>query len=121
VKRSIDKENPVWGGWLHCCNKKKICVAVPSDRNVMKEDEKKLEYKILCTEIQRLRNMKCFVMPVITGATRIVTRGLKNLETITVKNSNASSTKAAVLGTSQLRRKVEQRYRGKQNYDKDVF
>jgi hypothetical protein len=35
--------------------------------------------KILCIEIQRMWNMKCFVMPVITGATGIVTKGLKNI------------------------------------------
>jgi hypothetical protein len=59
-------------------------VAVPSDRNVMqKESEKKLKYKNLSIEIQRMWKMKYFVIPVIIGATGIVTRGLKKyLETI---------------------------------------
>jgi hypothetical protein len=75
-------------------NKKdKICllidVTIPSDRNVIqKESEKKLKYKHLSIEIQRMWNMKCFIIPVITGATGFVTRRLKNyLETIPGKHS----------------------------------
>jgi hypothetical protein len=64
--------------------KDKICllidVAIPSDRNVIqKESEKKLKYKNLSIEIQRMWNMKCFVIPVIIGATGIVTRELKKI------------------------------------------
>jgi hypothetical protein len=52
-----------------------IDVAIPSDRNVIeKEYEKKLKYKNLSIEIRRMWNMKCFVIPVITGATGIVTK-----------------------------------------------
>jgi hypothetical protein len=102
----------------------KICllidVAILSDRNVIqKESEKKLKYKNLSIEIQRMWNIalmmeaarisetlvnfyqttrcynpedshlhKCFVIPVIIGATGIVTRGLKQyLETIPGKHS----------------------------------
>jgi hypothetical protein len=75
-------------------NKKdKICllidVAIPSDRNVIQEEsEKELKYKNLSIEIQRMWNSKCFVIPVITGATGIVTRGLKKyLEIIPGKQS----------------------------------
>jgi hypothetical protein len=62
--------------------KDKICslidVAIPSDRNVIQnKSEKKLKYKNLSIEIQRMWNMKCFVVPAIIGATGIVTRGLK--------------------------------------------
>jgi hypothetical protein len=52
-------------------------------------------------------NMKCFVIPVIIGATEIVNRGLKKyLE----KAFNRFSTKkkTAVLGTSHIIRKVLQ-------------
>jgi hypothetical protein len=64
--------------------KDKICllidVTIPSDRNeIQKESEKKLKYKNLSIEIQQMWNMKCFVIPVIIGATGIVTRGLKNI------------------------------------------
>jgi hypothetical protein len=47
-----------------------IDVGIPSDRNVIqKEPEKKLKYRNLSAEIQRMWNIKCFVIPVIIGAT----------------------------------------------------
>jgi hypothetical protein len=47
-----------------------------ADRNVMqKETENKIQG--LCIEIQRIWNMKCMIIPLITGATGIVTKGLK--------------------------------------------
>ena len=73
--------------------KEKTCtlidVAIPADRNVVqKEAEKKLKYKSLCIEIQRMWNLKCTIVPVIIEATGIVTRSLKkNLETIPGKHS----------------------------------
>jgi hypothetical protein len=85
--------------------KDKICllidVAIPSESNVIQKDsEKKLKYKNLSIEIRRMWNMKCFVLPVIIGATGIVTRGLKKyLETIPGKHSIDSLQKTAVLGT----------------------
>jgi ABC-type sulfate transport system permease subunit len=82
---------------------------MPSDRNVIQESEKKLKYKNLSIEIQRMWNMKCFVIPVIIAATRIVTKGLKKyLETILGKHSIDSLQKTAVLGTSHIIRKVLQ-------------
>ena len=68
--------------------KQKICtlidVAIPADRNVVqKEAEEKLKYKSLCIEIQRMWNLICTIIPVIFGATGIVTRSLKkNLEAV---------------------------------------
>jgi hypothetical protein len=78
-----------------------IDVAIPADRNVTQnEAEKKLKYKSLCTEIQRMWNVKCVIIPAVTGATGIVTRGLrKNLEAAQGKHSIDSLQKAAVLGT----------------------
>jgi hypothetical protein len=74
--------------------KDKICllinVAIPSDRNVIqKESEEKLKYKNLSIEIQRIWIMKCFIIPVIIGATEIVNKGPKKkyLETIPGKHS----------------------------------
>jgi hypothetical protein len=66
-----------------------IDVVIPSDRNVIqKESENKLKYKNLSIEIQRIWNMKYFVIPIIIGATGIVTKGLKKyLETIPGKHS----------------------------------
>ena len=79
--------------------KEKTCilvdVAIPADRNVVqKEVEKKLNYKSLCIEIQRMWNLKCTIIPVIIGATGIVTRSFrKNLETVPGKTLNRFSTK----------------------------
>jgi hypothetical protein len=65
-----------------------IDVAIPADRNVVqKEAEKRLKHKILCIEIQRMWNLKCTIIPVIIGATGIVTRSLrKNLKVIPGKH-----------------------------------
>ena len=73
--------------------KEKTCtlidVAIPADRNIVqKEAEKKLIYKSLCIEIKRMWNLKCMIIPVIIGATGIVTRSLrKNLDTVPGKHS----------------------------------
>jgi hypothetical protein len=91
--------------------KDKICllidVAIPWNRNVIeKESKKKLKYKNLSIEIQRMWNMKCFVLPVIIGATGIVSEGLKkNLETKPGKYSVDSLQKKVMLGTSHIIRK----------------
>jgi hypothetical protein len=84
-----------------------IDVAIPSDKNVIqKEAEKKLKYKNLSIEIQGMWNMKCFVIPVITG---IVSKSLqKYLERITGQHSIDSLLKTAILGTSHIIRKVLQ-------------
>ena len=51
------------------------------------DDKKTLKYKSLCIDIQRMWNLKCMIIPVIIGATGIVTRSLrKNLEACTTKN-----------------------------------
>jgi hypothetical protein len=65
-------------------NNKLIDVAIPADRNVVqKEAEKKLKYQGLCTEIQRMWNLKCTIIPIVIRATGIVTRSLKkNLEAV---------------------------------------
>ena len=68
--------------------KEKTCtlidVAIPADRNVVqKEAEIKLKYKSLGIEVERMWNLKCTIIPVIIGATGIVTRSLKeNLQAI---------------------------------------
>ena len=94
--------------------KEKTCtlidVAIPADRNVVqKEVEKKLKYNSLCIEIERMWNLKCTIIPVIIGATAIVTRSLrKNLEAVPGKHSIDSLQKTAILGTSHIIRKVLQ-------------
>jgi hypothetical protein len=84
-------------------NNNMIDVAIPSDKNVIQmEAEKKLKYKNLSIEIHRMWNMKCFVIPVITGATGIVSKSLqKYLETIPGQHSIDSLQKTAILHTSK--------------------
>ena len=93
--------------YTHTCP---LDVAIPAYRNVVqKEAEKKLKYKSLCIEIQRMWNLKCTIIPVIIGATGIVTRSLrKNLEAVPGKHSIDSLQKTAILGTSHIIRKVLQ-------------
>jgi hypothetical protein len=68
-----------------------------------------IKYKNLSIEIQRMWNMKCFVIPVIIGATGIVSKSLqKYLETIPGQHSIDSLQKTAILGTSHIIRKVLQ-------------
>jgi hypothetical protein len=57
-------------------------VAIPADRNVKrKKEQNELKYKSVCVRVQGMWSMKCLVIPVVTGATGIVTNGLKkNLE-----------------------------------------
>ena len=94
--------------------KEKTCtlmdVAIPADRNVVqKEAEKKLKYKSLRIEIQRMWNLTCMIIPVIIGAIGIVTRSLKkNLEAVPGKNSIDSLQQTAILGTSHIIRNVLQ-------------
>ena len=52
--------------------------SIQADINVMqKAAEKELKYRSLCIEIQRMWNMTCVIIPVITGETAVVTVGLK--------------------------------------------
>jgi len=94
--------------------KEKTCtlidVVITADRNVVhKEAEKKLKYKSLCIEMQRMWNLKCTIVPVIIGATGIVTRSLrKNLEAVPGKLSINSLQKTAILGTAHIILKVLQ-------------
>jgi hypothetical protein len=55
-----------------------VDVLISSERSIIpNEAENELKYKNLSIEIQPMRKMKCFVIPVITGTTGIVTEGLK--------------------------------------------
>jgi hypothetical protein len=94
--------------------KEKTCtlidVAINADRNVVqKEPEKKLKYKSSLGIEQRMWNLKCTIIPVTIGATRIVTRSLrKHLEDIPGKHSIDLLQKTAIRGTSHIIREVLQ-------------
>ena len=64
-----------------------IDVAVPEVRNTAQNDVKEeIKYTSLCTEMQRKWKIKHLIIPVITGAIGIVTKGSENgLEFITGK------------------------------------
>ena len=81
-----------------------IDVAISADRNVVKKEvEKKLKYKSLCIEIQRMWNLKCKIIPIITGPTRIATKWFKEkFGSHTTKTSNIFTTKTATLGISHI-------------------
>jgi len=54
-------------------------------------------------------NLDCTIMPIIIGATGVVTRSLrKNMEAVPGKHSIDSLQKTAILGTSHIIRKVLQ-------------
>jgi len=64
-----------------------ICGNNRRQKCVQKEVEKKLKYKSLYVEIQRMWNPKCKIVPVTTEATGIVTEGLRqNLEGVPGKH-----------------------------------
>jgi len=69
-------------------------VAIPGDRNVLQEEvEKKLKYKSLCKQVQRKWNLKCTIIPVITGTTGIVTRSLRKIWKLYKETFNRFTTK----------------------------
>jgi hypothetical protein len=60
-------------------------------------------------------NMKCMIIPVTTGATEIVTKLYKNLETTLIEHSIDSLQKTVILGISHIMRKVLQSETWKQS------
>ena len=59
--------------------------------------------------ILRMWNMECLIIPVVIGATGTAKKGTKkNLKATPGKHSTDSLQKTAVLGTSQIIRKVLQ-------------
>jgi hypothetical protein len=70
------------------------------------------EYRALSSSLlgyNNNNNQKCTIIPIIIGATGIVTRSLrKNLEAIPGKHSIDSLQKTAILGKSHIIQKVLQ-------------
>jgi hypothetical protein len=85
------------------------CGNTRRQKSVQNQAEKKLKYKSLSSVIQRMWNLKCTIIPVITGPTGIVTRNLgKNLKAIPGKYSVDLLQKTAIHGISHIIRKVLQ-------------
>ncbi|KAI5751249.1 hypothetical protein M8J77_005743 [Diaphorina citri] len=85
-----------------------IDVAVPADMNVeKKEAEKKLKYKDLAIEIERMWNMKVKIVPIVIGALGVVPKSLKdNLQQIPGQLHINKIQECALLGTTYILRKV---------------
>ena len=85
-----------------------IDVAISGDRNVIKKEaEKILKYKDLTIEIQRMRNVKTKVIPVIIGATGIISKSFrKYVSNIPGNHEVKEIQKTTILGTAHILRKV---------------
>ncbi|KAL1446402.1 hypothetical protein WDU94_005646 [Cyamophila willieti] len=92
--------------------KEKTCliidVAVPADSNIgKKEAEKKLKYRDLAIEIERMWNMKVTIIPVVIGALGVVPKTLRNnIQKIPGRITINKIQECALLGTTYILRKV---------------
>ena len=85
-----------------------IDVVISGDRNVIKKEaEKILKYKNLTIEIQRMRNVKTKIIPVIIGATGTISKSFrKYVNNIPGKHEVKELQKTAILGTAHILRTV---------------
>jgi len=84
-----------------------IDVAISGDRNVIKKYAKILKYKDLTIEIQRMRNVKARVIPVMIGATGTISKSFrKYMSNIPGNHDVKELQKIAILGTAHILRKV---------------
>jgi len=85
-----------------------IDVAISGDRNVVKKEAVKiLKYKDHTIQIQRMCIVKTKVIPVIIGATGIISKSFrKYVSNIPGKHEVKKLQKTAILGTAHILRKV---------------
>jgi hypothetical protein len=85
-----------------------IIIIIPGGRNVIqKEAEKILKYKDFKIEIQRMWNVKTWVIPVTIGATGTISKSFrKYASTIPGNHEVKELQKTAILGTAHILRKV---------------
>jgi len=83
-------------------------VAISGDRNVIKkETEKILKYKDLTIEIQRMWNVKTYLIPLIIRATGTISKSFrKYVSNIPGKHEAKELQKTAILDTAHILRKV---------------
>ena len=69
--------------------------AISGDRNVIKKEaEMILKYKNLSIEIQRMWNVKTNMIPVITGATRTISKSFRKYLRYSTHTSESTNIKA---------------------------
>lgn len=85
-----------------------IDVAIPSDNNIIrKEAEKRLKYRGLAIELQRMWKTKVTIIPIVIGSTGFVSKEYCQLvKKIPGKHTPEDLQKTAVLGTAHILRKV---------------
>jgi len=85
-----------------------IIIIIIIDRNVIKKEaEKILNYEDLITEIQRMCSVKANVIPVVIGATGIISKSLRQyLSNIPGKHDIKELQKTAILDTACILREV---------------
>jgi hypothetical protein len=109
TEKTIPNNNP---DIIICNNEKRTCllidVAISGDRNVIKiEAENITKYKDLTIEIQSMLNVKTKVIPVIIGATGIISKSFrKYVNNIPENHEVKELQKSAILGTAHILRKV---------------
>jgi len=83
-------------------------VAITGDRNLVKKEAKNiLKYEDLIIEIQRMWYAKAKVILVITGATGIISKSLRQyLSDISGKHEIKGLQKTAIFGTAHILREV---------------
>ena len=85
-----------------------IDVAIPGDRNVIKKEaERILKYEYFIIEIQRMWNVRAKVITVIIGATRTISKSLRQHPSNIPGNHEIKELqKTATLGTAHKLREV---------------
>jgi hypothetical protein len=85
-----------------------IDFAISRDRNVIKKEaEKIIKYKEFTKEMQRMWNVKTRVIPVIIGATGIISKSFRKYVSNKLGNHGVKELqKTVILGTAHILRKV---------------
>ena len=87
---------------------KLIDMTVSSDRNIaLKETEKKMKYKDLELEIQRMWHMKTVLIPVVVGALGTVKKGtVENIKKVSERATMTEIQNICMLGSARILRKL---------------